>query len=123
VGQGDDPGAHQRAVAGGVVVAGGEAAGGVDQRRARRSAGPAGGAQDGAGLGADVSGAAAQPALEVGGDRVKGLGSAQVRPGAATSAIHTCIWVSSEYSPGSYGPRPPPIICGCWSSRSVAWNS
>lgn len=70
--EGDDPGAHQRAVPRAAIVAGGETAGGGQHRRARRSGGTGSGAQDGAGLGADVTGAAAQPALEVGGYRVKG---------------------------------------------------
>ena len=31
---------------------------------------------------------------------------------AATRAMHIAIWVSSDHSPGAYGPSPPPLISG-----------
>nr|WP_255543249.1 hypothetical protein [Micromonospora sp. ATA51] len=39
-------------------------------------------------------------------------------PVADTSAMHIAIWVSSLYSPGAYGPSPPPRISGCSPAAS-----
>jgi len=44
-------------------------------------------------------------------------------PVAATSAMHTAICVSSLYSPGAYGPSPPPDMRGCCPSGGRAPNS
>lgn len=44
-------------------------------------------------------------------------------PVAATSAMHTCIWVSSLYSPGAKLKGPPPFISGNWLSLMLGWNS
>ncbi|MDH6438182.1 hypothetical protein M2158_006723 [Streptomyces sp. SAI-144] len=81
MGESDDPGTHQRAVAGTLGVAGGVVAGGPQHRRTRSSGRTARGVQDSFGLVADIAGAPAQPALEVGRDRVEAVGVTQIGSG------------------------------------------
>jgi hypothetical protein len=70
------------------------------------------GRQDRGGLGADVAGTARGPVKERVRDLIERVVAAQVGTGRGDAAMHIAVCVSSLYSPGAYGPRPPPFITG-----------